>query len=110
MIKRLLLKCNEDIDRDRWDRPDDTYLSLCKTGVRHYFDVPESAPEIVLCASDQSVPGATRASVRPETNWENCFYTLTFEGAEPESPIIFAEVGEWFPGEPGDDFWFWIEY
>ncbi len=47
MIKRLLLKCNEDIDRDSWDHPDDTYLSLCKTGVRRYFDVPEDAPEII---------------------------------------------------------------
>ncbi len=78
-------------------------MFLCKKGVCENFDVSEDAPEIVLCASDRRVPGATRGSLVPGDPG-SCFRRLLFDGVDA---LIMGAVAEWFPE---GTFWFWIEY
>ncbi len=99
MIKRLVMKINA--FEDGWNGPINEE-HLCTDGVREYFDVPEGTEEILLCASDEPVRGATKAKIGSANC--SCCRALCFEG---KNPMIIDEMAAWFPE---DTFWFWIEY
>ncbi len=100
MIKQLVMKADE--DGGSWEVSEQDYeLFLCKDGVCKYFDVPEDSREILLCASNASVRGATKAEVILHNS---CFSRLLFDDVDV---LITKEIGEWFPE---GTFWFWIEY
>lgn len=102
MVERLVLKAYDGHIEDSWRTPEESdNLYLCKDGVCRFFDVPENSPEIVLCASDKFIRGATEATV---VYLDYSLYQLRFDQVRP---LITKEIADWFPE---GTFWFWIEY